>query len=1187
MKRTKTFLVLTCLLWLAAGVFGAQVNDQTAASAVKGWLRLDRQPLGAAMNQQVKNVQTFKDDNGAPLYHVVSLEPSGFVIIPADDRIEPIIAFSDNGHFDPSPDNPLAALINRDLPGRVARARAGFLTAATTTSGHWQKLLANAGGGALPMGIPGSALSDLRVAPFINTLWDQRNLFTVVTNWIWITNELVITTHFVPDSLNNLVNTSVAITNHPTGPSPSLPGIMRITNGPGNPVIHSFPGGVFPVDINNGPGTTVTNLISVSDTVIIVVTNEFGDVVANQTPVWVGTTIITNIVSGANPGTTTTHVIFVDGFQMIVSDFKACYNYFTPPHGPGDIRNSVNTNNYYCGCVATAMAQLMYYFRCPSTGVGKPCFTVTVDGFPVGRNLMGDHLGNGGPYDWNNMPLAPDYYTLTPLQAQSIGAFTCDAGLAVHMQYAASESGAYLDDAKAALVNTFQYSSAVVNYVTNLDTGCMECGLYNMMNPNLDARLPVLLGITGDPGGHCIVVDGYGYNFGALYHHLNMGWSGVYNAWYALPIIDMRLPDDTYSYFYTVLQCIYNVYTNGSGEIISGRVVDQGTNPVVGASITANRIGSSGNYTAVTDARGIYSLAGLPSASTFSLTVTKPNYFPASSNYSTGMSIDDSGASGNVWGANFTLVSAQGAPVISPLANQAITVGENAAFTIGVTGELPLHYQWQISADGGSTWTYLTDVGYFGGSGSETLTITQPDIATLNGASFQCIVSNGYNGFSIVTSTPPAFLSISVAPLLTITTLAGSVNNPGSTDGIDTAALFKNPMGIAVENNTNVYVADKDNHIIRKLTLSGTNWVVNTIAGTASSPGSTDGTNGGAKFKGPYGITVGGGNVYVADTGNHTIRKLTPSGTNWVVTTIAGLAGNFGSTDGSNSNCRFKLPFGIATDSGGSLYVADEANHTIRKLTLSGTNWVSSTIAGLALSSGSADGASSTARFNNPNGVAVDSAGNVYVADTGNNTIRRVKPVGGSWTVNTIAGQAYSHGSADGLGIPTARFYSPTGVAVNGAGNIYVADNANNTVRWLTPVGTNWMVLTVAGLAGSSGSADGTGNGVRFHNPYGIAVGDSTNVYVTDSLNSTIRGTPLSSIVFPLSVQITNQITSHAVVLTWPAVGGHTYQVQYKTNFNQTIWNPLMNVTVTAFSDTGIASIPIGPDPQRFYRVVP
>ena len=887
---------------------------------------------------------------------------------------------------------------------------------------------------------------------------------------------------------------------------------------------------------------------------------------------------------------------------MVVSDLKACYNYFTPPHGPAETNNFENTNNYVCGCVATAMAQLMYYFQYPSTGVGKPCFQITVNGNPVGRNLMGDYQGKGGPYNWNNMPLAPNYYSLTPLQAQSVGALTLDAGLAVNMEYAASGSSAYMDTAKAALVSTFKYKNAIVNSVTNLNTGCSECDLYNMMNPNLDARLPVLLAISGDPGNHAIVVDGYGYSFGQLYHHLNMGWSGIYNAWYALPIIDMLQPDGTYSYFWSVYQSIYNVYTNGSGEIISGRVVDVNTNPVAGASVTATSIGSSSNYTAFTDAKGIYALAGVPSASTYTLTVTNTGCFPASSNFSTGTSSDDGGASGNVWGANFTLVQAKGPPVITlEPANQAITVGGNATFSIAATGQLPLGYQWQIFTNGSTTWTSLSDGASCSGSGTETLTIIQPDIASFNGAAFQCVVTNGFNGFSGVTSFPLAVLDISasvapsVAPFLTITTLAGLAGNPGSTDGTNNTALFNNPLGIAVDNNTNIYVADMHNHIIRKLALSGTNWVSSTIAGLATQSGSADGTNSGARFDGPCGITVNGGGtiIYVADKGNNTIRKLTSSGTNWVVSTIAGLAGNPGHTDGTNSNCRVRFPMGIAMDSGGNLYVADEGNSTIRKLTPSGTNWVSSTIAGLAMSPSYAEGPIGTSRFGNPTGVAVDSAGNVYVTDAQYNTIGKLTPSGTNWLVSTIAGQvSVKPGTNDGFGSTTAQFNDPTGVAVDAVGNIYVADCGNNTIRWLTPVGTNWNVLTVAGLAKSSGSTDGIGNAVRFDGPYGIAVDNSTNVYVTDSLNSTIRGTLFGGvhsggISSPVFVQIANQITSHAVMLTWPAVGGHTYQVQYKTNLNQTVWNTLINVTVTTTSDNGLASIPIAKDPQRFYRVIP
>ena len=154
------------------------------------------------------------------------------------------------------------------------------------------------------------------------------------------------------------------------------------------------------------------------------------------------------------------------------------------------------------------------------------------------------------------------------------------------------------------------------------------------------------------------------------------------------------------------------------------------------------------------------------------------------------------------------------------------------------------------------------------------------------------------------------------------------------------------------------------------------------------------------------------GNVYVADADNDTIRKVTPVGTNWVVTTLAGLAGNAGSADGTNSAARFYYPYGVAVDSAGNVYVADTDNDTIRKVTPVGTNWVVTTLAGLAGNAGSADGTGSAARFYCPGGVAVDSAGNVYVADTHNDTIRKVTPVGrmGGDDAGRTGGQCWQHG---------------------------------------------------------------------------------------------------------------------------------------------------------------------------------
>jgi hypothetical protein len=346
-----------------------------------------------------------------------------------------------------------------------------------------------------------------------------------------------------------------------------------------------------------------------------------------------------------------------------------------------------------------------------------------------------------------------------------------------------------------------------------------------------------------------------------------------------------------------------------------------------------------------------------------------------------------------------------------------------------------------------------------------------------------------------------------------VTTLAGLADSVGSADGLGSSARFYVPGSVAVDTNGNVYVADFDNNTIRQVTPVGE---VTTVAGLVGSAGSADGIGSAARFNGPFGLAVdGAGNVYVADCLNYTIRELTPVGTNWVVRTLAGLAGSSGSADGTNSAARFYYPDLGAVDSAGNIYVAD-ANNTIRKLTPVGTNWVVTTLAGLAGSSGSADGTNSAARFNLPNSVAVDSAGNLYVVDTYNYTLRKMTPVGTNWVVTTVAGRAGYPGSADGTN-SAARFTAPWWVAVDSEGNVYVADNCSQTIRKVTPVGTNWVVTTLAGLAGYFGEMDGTGSTARFFAPNGLTVDNAGNVYVADTGNSTIRkGLPASSVPTPM-----------------------------------------------------------------------
>jgi streptogramin lyase len=263
---------------------------------------------------------------------------------------------------------------------------------------------------------------------------------------------------------------------------------------------------------------------------------------------------------------------------------------------------------------------------------------------------------------------------------------------------------------------------------------------------------------------------------------------------------------------------------------------------------------------------------------------------------------------------------------------------------------------------------------------------------------------------------------------------------------------------------------------------------------TAETFGSVDSTGVSARFNFPTGVASdSSGTVYVADAGNNTIRKITPDA---VVVTFVGTAPVSGSIDGIGAAARFNNPFGVARDSSGNLFVADTGNHTIRKITPAGAV---TTFAGTAGAFGATDGIGAMARFYLPTGVAVDSLGNVFVADFNNRTVRKIDPSG---LVTTFAGAPGNNtGSVDGIG-GAARFNTPTGIAVDGSNNLYVTDSNDSTVRKITPDGT---VTTLAGAAGLFGSADGIGPAARFEGPYGVAADTAGNVYVADDRNRSIR----------------------------------------------------------------------------------
>ena len=326
-------------------------------------------------------------------------------------------------------------------------------------------------------------------------------------------------------------------------------------------------------------------------------------------------------------------------------------------------------------------------------------------------------------------------------------------------------------------------------------------------------------------------------------------------------------------------------------------------------------------------------------------------------------------------------------------------------------------------------------------------------------------------------------------------TLAGLAGTSGSTDATGSAARFFSPSGVSVDTAGNVYVADSSNQTIRKVTSAG---VVTTLAGTAGSVGSANGTGSAARFRVPVAVSVDtAGNVFVADSSNHTIRKVTSAG---VVTTLAGTAGSVGSTDGTGSAARFNAPYGVSVDTVGNVYVAEYSNHTIRKVTSAG---VVTTLAGTANFAGSTDATGSAARFFRPIGVAVDTSGNVFVADSSNHTIRKVTSAG---VVTTLAGTAGSDGTTDGTG-SAARFSFPEGVSVDTAGNVYVADTGNRLIRKVTSVG---LVTTEAG-SGAAGSNNGLGSAARFTTVRGIAVDTLGNVFASDYSNHTIRNSITSA----------------------------------------------------------------------------
>jgi sugar lactone lactonase YvrE len=478
-------------------------------------------------------------------------------------------------------------------------------------------------------------------------------------------------------------------------------------------------------------------------------------------------------------------------------------------------------------------------------------------------------------------------------------------------------------------------------------------------------------------------------------------------------------------------------------------------------------------------------------------------------------------------------------PVIAELSpSQWVQAGEYVELTVRANGTGPLTYQWLLNG----------------------VAVAGATNATLRLHALTPAISGGY---SVVVSNPYGSRTSSVLALnvnlqsseYTWTIHGGTTGGMGFVDGQGAAARFGSPWAVATDAAGNTYAGDVG--LLRKITPAG---AVGTLAGRVER-GWVEGLGGNAQFNWIAGLTVDEeGFIYAAETDNHIIRRVAPDGR---TSTFAGHPGWGGSDDGTGDNARFLWPFGLTRDTNGNFFVADTGNHTIRKVTAAG---VVTTLAGAPGQAGASDGTGSSARFRNPRGVAVDIAGDVYVADSDNACIRKVTPAG---VVTTYAGALEQGGGLDGP-LAIARFNQPTGLARDASGNLYVGDRWNHSLR---KIGTNGLVSTLAGTLGQAAFADGTGADARFWEPAGVSVDATGNVLVADTLNRAIR-----------------KVTPAGVVTTLagaPAISGTNDGVAASARFNNPrgiaadVWGNVYvgdtwNQTLRRISPEGLVSIVAG-----------
>ncbi|MBL9136272.1 MAG: hypothetical protein JNK85_10405 [Verrucomicrobiales bacterium] len=438
--------------------------------------------------------------------------------------------------------------------------------------------------------------------------------------------------------------------------------------------------------------------------------------------------------------------------------------------------------------------------------------------------------------------------------------------------------------------------------------------------------------------------------------------------------------------------------------------------------------------------------------------------------------------------------------------------GDDANFAVTILGSEPLRYQWRKNG------------GDVPGATQSSLFLT--NVQAVDKGAYDVVVSDAYRA---VTST---VAQLTVLPLVRfptnevlVTTLAGS-GSAGFSDGQGQEARFDSPNAGFADTAGRSYLADTRNHRIRRVTPQG---VVTTVAGSGVA-GYSDGPAASSRFSSPLGVCVDdAGNVYVADTGNNRIRKISATGD---VSTVAG-DGNAGLVNGPGATARFNFPNDVVVDRAGCLFVTEFNNHTVRKITPNGevSTWVGDGIAG------SLDGPRAQARLNAPGGIAIDGRGRLYLAEWGGHRIRKVSEIG---IVGTLAGDGEA-GYRDGEAA-RARFRNPDGIVVNDYGLVLVADNGNHAMRWITPAG---LVETVAGT-GQAGLVNGPGREARFTYPSGVGTSEPGDLYVADAGTHTLREIRISGFVaIPRELTVPNELLLRLAIEKWGEV---------KLSFDGTLW---------------------------------